>query len=827
MLAKDFLYALRSLLKSPVFALTAIVTIALGIGSSTAIFSVANAVLLRKLPYKDPERLVFDISDMRRRNVKDFPVSNAILIDFQNGSKTLYDSIAAVFTGRQIFPQADGAPEQIHWAQVTTNFFQTMGGKIVAGRDFNQDDGVPQPVAAQPTNPNAIAPPRLPQMAIISYEFWQRRFGGDPSIIGKPIPGIPQAQIIVAGVVAPHFELYFPSDADEERSPDIWYAARIPYDNANRMNVSYRMIGRLKDGVTLDQAQSSADQIAADMRRQYLIQNTSGFALRVEPLQQHVVEEVRPAILALTGAAIFLLLIACANVANLLLVRASLRERELAVRTAMGAKFHQLVRQMLAESVVISGAGAGLGLLLAWLGIRELKAVAPQNLPRLDAVSIDPAVLAFTAFAALGSAIVFGLAPALRSARPDLAQVLRSSGRTASLGSAGMLRNAVVVAEVALSFVLLIGSGLMFRSFVELQRIDPGFNPHNLLTFQLLGPRGNTPELRAAAEQETKRQLSELPGAVSVTAGAPFPLTGGFSPIRWGLETALSDSTKFQAVDFQVVLPGYFETMGTKLVAGRTFNDADNAPNRTGVIVDRILAAKAYPGQNAVGKQIYVRIRTPQPVPVEILGVVEHQRVSTLAEAGSEQIYFTDAYLGGAFANTWAIRTKGDPVQLAGQVHSTIAHLDPKLLIGEVQPMTNLVSKAQAHTRFQLLLIGVFAVMAVILAGVGLYGVLSTVVRQRTSEIGVRMALGAAPVKIFGLVVGQGMALSCFGVGVGVVAAALLTRVLQTMLVGVKPTDPLTFGAMVALFLAIAAVASWLPARRAAGLDPTVALRDE
>ena len=386
----------------------------------------------------------------------------------------------------------------------------------------------------------------------------------------------------------------------------------------------------------------------------------------------------------------------------------------------------------------------------------------------------------------------------------------------------------MVVAEVALSFVLLIGSGLMVRSFLELQRIDPGFDPHNLLTFQLLGGRGGTtPELRAAFEREVQHQLASIPGAVSVTAGAPFPLAGGFTPIRWGLENALADPTKFQAVDFQIVLPGYFETMGMKLLGGRTFNDADNTVGRSGVVIDRYLAAKAFPGQSAIGKRIFVRIQTPAPVPVEILGVVEHERNAVLATAGREQIYFTDAYLGNGFANTWAIRTQGDPAQLAGAVHTAITHVDPKLLIVQLQPMSKMVSEAQAHTRFQLLLIGVFAVMAALLAGVGLYGVLSTVVRQRTAEIGVRMALGAAPVKIFGLVVGHGMTLSSLGVGVGIVAAVTLTRVMESMLVGVKPTDLVTFLSMTALFLAIAPLSAWLTARRAAGRDPTVALRDE
>jgi putative ABC transport system permease protein len=732
--------------------------------------------------------------------------------------------MGAVLTGRITVPREDDSPEQIRVAAVTPNFFRLMGAQIALGRDFNEADGQPQP--AQPA-PGATGAPRLPQMAILSYTYWQRRFGGRADIVGHSMPGRQGGSQIV-GVLKPGFELLFSPDANIEQYPDVWFATRLNYDNANRNNVSLRAIGRLKDGATRERAQGAVDRVAAELRKNFTIERTAGFVVRLEPMHQHVVEEVRPALLALMGAVIFLLLIACANVANLLLVRASLRERELAIRTALGGSWWRLVSQTLAEAALLACTGALGGLGLAWVGIHELRAMAPASLPRLDAIGIDPAVLTFTALAALAAAAVFGLAPAVRAARPSVAVLLRAGGRNAGLGGAGLLRNCVVVAEVALSFVLLIGSGLMFRSFLELQRIDPGFNPHGLLTFQLLGGRGGQqPQERAARQREIQMRLQALPGVQAVTASFPLPLAGGFSPIRWGLEPALTDPSKFQAVDFQIVLPGYFEVLHTPLIAGRTFTDADNAPDRKVVVIDQMLAAKAFPGRSAVGQRLLTRIQTPEPEWVEVIGVVAHQRQTALAVAGREQIYFTDGFLGHGAAGNWVIHTAGDPAKYAPAVRAAIARLDPHLLVTEMQPMDVLVERAQASTRFSLLLIGVFASVAALLAGVGLYGVLSTVVRQRTPEIGVRMALGAAPRTIFRLVVGQGLRLSAAGIALGVAAAFELTRAMTRMLVGVKPSDPATFSAMAALFLGIAAIASWLPALRAAGLDPTAALREE
>jgi predicted permease len=509
-------------------------------------------------------------------------------------------------------------------------------------------------------------------------------------------------------------------------------------------------------------------------------------------------------------------------------VRASLRNRELALRAALGANRWRLMSPILAEALWLAALGTLGGLALAWVGLKELRSLAPADLPRLDTITIDTSVLVFTALAGLAAAILFGITPALRASQPRLMNVLRGISRNTGLGTGSAMRNTVVTVEVALSFVLLVGSGLMFRSFLELQRIDPGFESRNLLTLVLNGNNGaTTPAANAAFVRQVEDRLRAIPGVQNVTGSFPFPLAGGFNPIRWGKGEALSDASKFQAADFQIVVPGYFETMRTPLLAGRTFTDADNAPDRRLIIVDDFLAKKAFPGESAVGKRILIRLRTAEPEWMEIIGVVGHVRQTSLAVPGREQLYFTDGYGGPGAVNSWTLRMASDPASYASQVRAAIKDVSPRLLITELQPVAKLVSHAQAQTTFSLLLIGVFAVIALVLAGVGLYGVLSTAVRQRTPEIGVRMALGAGRQNIFRLIVGQGLGLSTIGLVIGLIAALMLTRLMTTMLVGVKPTDPLTFVAMALLFLAIATASSWIPANRAAGVDPNQALREE
>ncbi|MGA7524346.1 MAG: ABC transporter permease [Acidobacteriaceae bacterium] len=829
---KNLMLAARVLRKSPAFAIIAILTIALGVGASTAIFSVTNAVLLRPLPYKDPGQLVVAAMDLTKRNVHGLPFSNADYLDLKNGTRQQFSDMAGVFTGRAVAEKADGMPEQFTLAVVTTNFFDVMGGPIVDGRNFNEQDGIPQPPQPQAgaNQGQGATPARLPQMAILSHEYFMKRYGGNPAVLGHPLGNAGGPNPVIVGVLAPGFRLYFPPEDQVLPAPDVWIANRLDYDAANRNDFGITAVGRLKEGVTLQQAQSAADAVAAEGRRRIPMDASVGYQISVASMRQHLVAQVRPAILALMGSVIFLLLIACANVANLLLVRASLREHEFAVRAAMGANRRRLIAPLFTEACLLAVGGTVVGLGLAWAGIRELRILAPANLPRLDDIGIDGRVLFFTALAGAAAAVIFGLLPAWRASQPELMNVLRGTSRISGLASGAFLRNGVIMAEVALSFVLLVGSGLMFRSFLELQRIDPGFDPHHLLTFRVLGAAGTggkTPAEREARRRHVEDRLRAIPGVESVTASTPFPLTGGYSPVRWGTEAALADPSLYQAADPQVVIPGYFEMMHTPLLAGRTFTEDDEQPGRNYVVVDEDLARKAFPGESAVGKRILTRVQTPQAVFVQIIGVVAHQREESLALPGREQIYFTDAYFGGFIPPWWAIRTRSDPASYESQVRAAIAGLSRSYLVDKMEPEETVVRDAQAGTRFSLLLIGLFAVVAGALAGVGLYGVLATAVRQRTPEIGVRMAVGADRGDIVRLVVMQGMRLSGMGIVVGFVAALVLGRVITAMLVGVKATDPLTYASMIVVFLAIAGIASWLPARRAAGLDPKTALHEQ
>ena len=542
-------------------------------------------------------------------------------------------------------------------------------------------------------------------------------------------------------------------------------------------------------------------------------------------MRQYLVANVRTALLALMGAVLFVLLIACANIANLLLVRASQRERELAVRAAIGGSPWMIVRQLLAESLLLAAIAALLGVGLAKLGIGLLVRLSPANLPRLTDISIDPVVLGFTILAALAAAVLFGLVPAIRASRPDLAQVLRASGRAPSLGGVARLRNAVIVAEVALSFVLLIGSGLMIRSFVALARTDPGFDPNGVLTFRFANVRVRSRDELQGLMTQTRDKLAAIPGVTAVTNSSAVPLDGTDPSARWGTQVAMNDPSRFRQGGFFIVMPGYFETMHTRLIAGRTFTDADNTADAKVVILDDAAAKLAFGNESAIGKSIFARVRTEVPEQYTVIGVVGHQRHVSLSGDEKEMMYFPAGALGGF--GTWVVRTSGDPSALGGAVRAAIASVDPQLIITDMRPMSSLVDKARSATRFALVLIGIFAAIAAVLAAVGLYGVLSSVVRQRTSEIGIRMAFGAQSGSIFRLVIGEGLRLSAVGIVIGLVLALAATRVMTSMLVDVRPTDPVTFTIMILVFLGVAAMACWIPARRAAALDPNGALRQE
>ena len=817
---RDVRFAVRALRRSPGFALVAVLTIALGVGASTAIFSVVHAVLLAPLPYADPGRLVTLWGEMRTRGVLDFPHSPPDLRDYREQADLLED-LAGVFT----FPTSltgDGDPEQVTAGGVTPNLFRVLGVTPELGRDFVAEDALPQ-------DPDAPADRQgtLPTIVILGHALWQQRYGGDPSVVGRSIQvGGGAAEIV--GVAPEGFELLMPPAAALASPVDLWFASRIDYARSPRNNVFLRAVGRLKDGVTVAQAQAQLDRIAAGLAATDETKSTAGYAVRLEPLRQEVTADVRPTLVALFGMVVFVLLIACANVSNLLLVRASGREQEVAVRAALGGSRGRLVRQMLIESGLLAAAGGALGLVLAVGGVRLLLALHPANLPRLDTIGVDGTVLAFASAAAACAALVFGVLPAVRGSRVELASALKDRARASGGRRGRTLRGSVVVVEVALSMVLLVGAGLMVRSFVALGRVHPGFEPDGLLTFTVPIPFGEVPRAvdRAALQARLRAAMEGVPGVASASAAAPLPLDGTIFHGRYGGEEALTDPSAFRQATYRSVLPGYFETMGTRLLEGRTFTDADEADSATVVVVDDKLARTLWPDASAVGKRFLIRAVTAEPDWVEVIGVVEHQRHESLALEGRETVFMTDRYLG-SFASGWAVRARVDPLSLVAPLRAAIRTVDPNLPMADVHPMGDLVARAMAPTRFALTLIGLFGVVALVLASVGLYGVLSYSARQRTAEIGVRMAFGAGAGTILRLVVAQGLALAGLGVVLGAGAALALTRVIRALLVGVSPTDPLTFGAIAVGFVAIAAVACWLPARRAARLDPVLALRDE
>jgi len=826
----DFAYAARTLRKAPAFTITAMVTIALGIGATTAIFSVVNAVLLRPLPYGDADRLVLVESDMMARNVKDFPMPPGDFPDLRDQG-TLFESVAAVATFKAPLAEDGFAPEQISLAVGTTGVLNLLGLRTVLGRGFVESDGTPAPPPPAPLAGAAAAqaPPPPPGMVVLSYGFWRTRYGADPKVLGRTIR-VGGFNSVIVGVLAPGAELLLPPDLGVDRRPDVWAALRIDFATASRINVFLRFLGKLKPGVSVAQAQTQVDGIVVHLKELLPINRTAGLRWRVEPMHEYLVAGARPGVLAIMGAVIFVLLIACANVANLLLVRSSGRERELVVRAALGAGRAHLIRQVMAESLIIAAGGAVLGLALAFAGVAALRPLAPATLPRIDLTSIDVRVLGAAVLAALAAAVAFGLVPALRASRADASAVLRAASRTGGLAAGKVLRNAVVVVEVALAFVLLVGSGLMIRSFRALQETDPGFDPAGVLTFEV-GPPGGpgfaAPQQRQAFMRELRTRFAALPGVTAVSAAFPLPLDGRTANARWGTEDAAGDPAKFQQADVHVVLPGYFEALRTRLLDGRTFTEDDNDPQRTVAIVDRLLAAKAFPGRSAVGQRLLVRVRGNDPEWVQVVGVVEHQRHASLATPGREAMFFTDGFFGHGGATRWAIRSRGDPLALAAAVRREVAAYAPSVPVADLQPMQALLTQAMAPTRFALTLIGIFAAIAAVLAAVGLYSVLATAVRQRTAEIGIRLTFGAEAPGIFRLIVGQGLRLSGLGIVVGLIAAFGLTRAMGSLLVGVRPTDPLTFGTIALLFLAVAAAASWVPARRAAQLDPAEALREE
>jgi putative ABC transport system permease protein len=819
---EDLAAAMRSLLSAKRFAVMATLTLALGIGASTAIFSVLDAVLLRNLPYGEPRRLVIVTSDMVVRKRVDFPLALGDIATMREQA-TLLSGIAAVFTYDMPTIDADGESQITHYANVTPNIFSVFGVQMATGSGFTDASGARR--MGSRTAPGSVTL-MSPQEAILSFGYWQRQYGGNPRIVGQLI-AVGGGRARVVGVAPRGFALLLPPRFKVTRIPDVYLAARVDWATASHFEVAYRVVARMKPGVTMEAAQAQMNVISLDLNREFPVKAAAGTRFRIVPLREEFVAPARPAILTLMGSATLVFLIACANVANLLLIRTSLREREFAVRAALGATRARLVRHVLWEASSVAGMAAVAGLGCAELAARVLIAIGPRDLPTIGPVNLNTTVLGFTMVAGLLATAALGALPAIRASHANVAGVLRSSGRSSDVGPSHGLRHGVVIAEVALAFVLLVAAGLLVRSFSALARANPGFDPAGLLTFEARNERARSPAAQAAFLDDMQERLGAMPGVTGVTAtsAVPFAAPGGLA--RWGTAAALGNPASFQEADIASVLPGYFSVMRTRLIAGRVFSEADNSAASTSIVIDRVLAAEAFPGMSAVGKTLYVSYRSARPERFEVIGVVDQERRYSPNADGPGQMFFTNGESGGFAVGDWVVRMSGDPARLEPTVRAIAAQIDPRVPVVKMKPVSAYWAEARAPTRFALVLFGVFSGIALVLAVVGLYGVLATEVRQRTAEIGVRMAFGASTAAIFREVIGDGMRLSALGLGLGLFAALALTRAMRSLLVGVAPSDPSTYLAIALGFLAVAAIACWLPASRAAALDPAAALRNE
>jgi putative ABC transport system permease protein len=826
---RDLKYALRSFARRPLFTGVILLTLALGIGSNVAIFSVANAVLFRALPFKNPEELAFVWTRLPKTNVTRELVSGPDFKDYQTETTRFTG-----FAGAMALPgtiTGDGLPERITNAYVTWNMLELLGVRPILGRTHRAEDAFPID-PKQFGNPDAKLPPNK---VVLSYGLWQRRFGGDSSVIGKTIL-LDGWGSLVNGVLPPDFRIYLPPDAGMPTNIDAWGILPSNIGDFERQAAWLTVVTRVKEGVTLEQAQDEMDRLAARLREVHQFHKTQDLQIVVAGMHRDVVEHVRPALVALLGAAGFVLLIACANIANLLLVRASERGREIAVRAALGSGRGRMVAQMLTESLVLAVAGTVLGLVLAWQGIRVIKALSPANLPRIESVSLDGRAFAFAAAVAVVAAILFGLAPALRAVRGNLADGLRDRGTDTGGARGNKLRTVLVVSEVTLSLVLLIGAGLMVRSFAAIQKVDPGFDAKNVVTFNAPIPflKYLTSQLRATFVNQLGDRLAAIPGVESVGGVTPLPLAGGeqYSVGSYGRIGEADDAYRTNKADYKAVLPGYFETMRIALVSGRTFLRSDNEDQALDVaIVDAKLAARLFGKENPVGAQILMdhfseKTFSMERIPVTIVGVVANVRSTSLAAEGRETIYVP--YVFQAFLPiTFVVRTAADPAGLIPRIRTEVSVLDKDVPVADLSTLGSWVTEAMAPTRFLLALSSTFAGLALVLAAIGLYGVVSFSARQRTREIGVRVALGASDRDVRRLILGQGMVVAAIGIVLGLGASVALTRVVSSYLVGVSATDPVTFAGVPLVLLGVSALASYLPARRAMTIDPVRALREE
>jgi len=809
-LSQDVRYGLRVFLSKPGFTVVAVITLALGIGASTAIFSVVNGVLLKPLPYREPQRLVQFWETNPPKGWTEAVVAPANFFDWQAQSGSFEemgayigsDTRSAGITGLQM--TGNGPPVLVKALYVTGNVFSVLGADAALGRTLTSDETWAG----------------HEKVAVLSNGIWKRRFGSDPDIIGKKIQ-LDGSAVEVVGIMPAGF--YFPSQEAELWIPMGWNQTRLAQVRRPHF---LRVIGRLKTGVSIEQAQSEMTGIAERLEQQYPRTNTQ-MGVGLGPMLEWIVSDTRTVLLTFLAAVAFLLLIACANVANLMLVRAAGRTREIALRVALGASRFRIARQLLIESVILSLIGGGLGVMLAAWGTDILLGINPDNIPRLGEISINPPVLGFALVVSILTSLIFGLAPALGSSNPDLSTMLKEGGQKGTVSHGGKLRSVLVASEVALSCILVIGAGLVVKSFIRLQQVDPGFQPDHLLTFKisLRGKKYSEAAQSNAFFNSLEQKVRSLAGVQGFALVTRLPLKGypwtsdftieGRSPEEFGKE-----------VRHKEITPDYFETLGIPMIAGRKFDESDGPNSVPVVIVNEALARMHFQSEDPIGKRLKFSKPTEDDTWNTIVGVVKDTKQDGLRKAPRPEI-FQPLLQNPQSDMMLAVRTAVTPASLLPAMNEQIHALDPDLALSEIATGEQLIHASLGGDRFAMFLLSLFAGAALLLAAVGIYGVMSYSVAQRTHEMGLRMALGAQARDVVGLVVRGGLKVSLSGVSVGVVAAYGLTRLIERLLFGVSATDPVTFVFVSLMLVGVALVACFIPARRSSRVDPMVALRYE
>jgi putative ABC transport system permease protein len=801
---QDIRYSIRRLSKNVGFTAVAVLALALGIGANTAIFSVVNSILLHPLAYKDPQQLVTITHSYA--NLSGASVSPPGFADYRDQSQS-FEAVAALLDFDYNLTEM-GEPEQLRGHRVSPSFFTALGVAPLLGNTFVAEQD-------QPGHHRVVA---------FSYKLWQRRFAGDPDIVGKTVK-LNGQNYEVAAVMPASFEW----GKDELWSP----LALAPSNFAptNRGSEFLDVIARLKPGVTIGQAQAEMDTIANSIRQANpgFYPEEANWRVGVKSLTDEVVGDIRPVLVVLLIAVGFVLLIACANVANLLLARATARQKEIAIRQALGARRSRLIRQLLTESLLLALVSGGAGLLLALWSVDLIVRLNESNIPRASEVGVDGRVMVFTLIVSMLTAVLFGLFPALQTSKADLQAALKEGGRGSTAGSPHV-RRALVVAEVALALILLIGAGLMIKSFIRLQNVDPGFDPKNVLTAEVSLPAFKYREKAQISSffRQVIEQIKNSPGVESVGAITGLPLTGSGWSGSFNIEgQAVAPGQAEPHSALRAITPGYFEAMKIRLIAGRFFDERDEAGSKLVVIIDQTLAEHYFPNQDPVGKRVEFGMGGPNgPAWREVVGVVGRVRHKRLDAEVKDHIYFPQAQNPQSIMSL-VVRTSTDPEGATSTIRSAVASVDKDQPIHRVTTMEQVRSDSVSSKRLTMLLLAIFAGVALILAAVGIYGVMSYTVTERTHEIGIRMALGAKAADVLRLVIGQGMALALAGVAIGIGAALLLTRFMQTLLFGVTATDATTFMLISLLLAGVALLACYLPARRATRVDPMVALRYE